>query len=143
MEVLPPGQHCRRRHRGLYALGIAVVICCGLGSRSELLALPSFLAKYAGDALWALMIFLGFGLLLPTRRIVAAAGLAAAVCGTIECSQLYHAPWIDAIRRTWFGRMALGDTFGWGDLVAYLVGIAFGAAAEWAIGHCLRGQSGG
>src|SRR5579864_1982209 len=92
---------------------IVVVICCGLGSRSELLALPPFFAKYAGDALWALMIFLGFGFLLPVRSTAAVAGLAVAVCGTIECSQLYHAPWLDAVRRTWFGRVALGDTFGW------------------------------
>lgn len=124
------------RHRGLYALWIAAVICAGLSSRSEWLALPWFWAKYSGDALWALMIFLGFGLLLPARSTAAVAAITAALCVSIECSQLYHAPWIDAIRRTWFGRMALGDTFGWGDLAAYLAGITVGAVAERAA--CLR-----
>jgi hypothetical protein len=124
------------RHRGLYALWTAAVICAGLSSRSEWLTLPPFWAKYSGDALWALMIFLGFGLLLPARSTGAVAAITAVVCGSIECSQLYHAPWIDAIRRTWFGRMALGDTFGWGDLAAYLAGITVGAVVEWAA--CLR-----
>ena len=120
------------RHRGLYAGWIALVITCGLLSRSEFLGLPPFFAKYVGDALWALMIFVGFGFLLPARSTMAVAGLAAIVCFTVECSQLYHAPWIDEVRRTWFGRMTLGNTFGWGDLAAYIVGIAAGAMAEWA-----------
>lgn len=114
-------------------LWIAVVICCGLNCRTEWLSLPWFFAKYAADALWALMFFLGFGLLLPARRTATAAGMAALVCATVEVSQLYHAPWIDEIRRTWFGRMALGDTFGWGDMAAYLVGIVVGAVAEWSV----------
>ena len=60
-------------------------------------------------------------------------GLAAVVCIAVECSQLYHAPWIDAARRTWFGRLALGDTFAWGDIAAYLVRIGSGGVAEWAV----------
>lgn len=131
MALLPKDSRCER-NRGFYAAWIAVVICCGLGSRSEFLALPAFLAKYVGDALWALMIFLGFGFLLPAQSTAAVAGMAVAVCLAVECSQLYHAPWIDAVRHTWFGRMALGDTFGWGDLAAYLVGIVVGGVAEWA-----------
>ncbi len=131
-EALSPGRRRRARHRGLYAFWVAVVIGLGLGSRAEAVALPPFLAKYAGDALWALMIFLGLGILLPARRTAAVAALAVAVCCAVEFSQLYHAPWIDAIRRTTLGALALGDTFAWGDIAAYLVGIALGAALEWA-----------
>lgn len=123
----------RARHRGLYLLRILVVIICGLGSRSEILDLPPFVAKYLGDALWGLMIFLGIGVILPARGTAAVAALAMAVCVAVECSQLYHAPWIDAIRRTWLGRMALGNDFGWGDLAAYLAGISAGSLAEWAV----------
>lgn len=138
MQSLLPSHHRCGRRRGLYALGIAVVIGCGLATRSDALALPAFLVKYAGDALWALMIFLGLGFLLPTWRTVAVAGLATLVCVTIEGSQLYHAPWIDAVRRTWFGRMALGDTFAWGDLAAYLAGIAFCGVIEWVACRATR-----
>jgi hypothetical protein len=48
-----------------------------------------------------------------------------------EFSQLYHAPWIDTIRATILGKLALGNTFNWPDLPAYAVGIALGASAEW------------
>src|SRR4051812_39012091 len=120
------------RHRGWYALWISVVIGAGLASRSKVLGLPPFCAKYAGDALWALMVFVGLGFLLPRRTTATLMALAAVVCVAVECSQLYHAPWIDAIRRTTLGRLALGDTFAWPDIVAYLVGIAVGGAIEWA-----------
>lgn len=137
MEQATPDPRGRARHRGLYALSVAVVIGAGLASRSEALALSPFVAKYAGDALWGLMIFVGLGLVWPTRRTTTLAALAAAVCVAVECSQLYRAPWLDAARRTWPGRMMLGNTFGWGDIAAYLVGIAAGGLAEWA-GEVLR-----
>jgi hypothetical protein len=104
-----------------------------LASRAEALALPAFVAKYAGDALWALLIFLGVAFWLPARRTATVAGLAVVVCCAVEFSQRYHAAWIDAVRRTWFGRVALGDTFAWGDIAAYLVGIVSGGVIEWAV----------
>jgi hypothetical protein len=120
-----------RRHRGIYLLLVCVVIACGLGSRSEIVALSPFFAKYVGNALWALMIFIGLGSVFPSRSTAWVAGWAAAVSASVEFSQLYHAPWIDAVRRTWIGRMALGDTFAWGDMAAYAVGIVFGGLGEW------------
>jgi hypothetical protein len=107
------------------------VIGLGLASRSPTLALPPFAAKYGGDALWALMVFLGLGLLLPRWRTSAVAALASGACCAVEFSQLYHAPWLDAARRTRLGALALGDTFAWADIAAYLAGIALGAVAEW------------
>lgn len=125
------------------AFCIVVIIACGLLCRSGLIGLPPFFAKYAGDALWALMIFVGIGFLLPARSTMAVAGLAAVVCVLVECSQLYHAPWIDAIRSTWIGRMTLGSTFGWGDLAAYCAGIVAGVLAEWSASrlHCFGQES--
>jgi hypothetical protein len=138
MQQVPPDRRGRARHRGFHALWVALVIGAGLASRSEALALSPFVAKYAGDALWGLMIFLGLGLVWPARRTTTLAALAAAVCVAVECSQLYRAPWLDAARRTWAGRMMLGNTFGWGDIAAYLVGIAAGGLAEWAAGRALH-----
>jgi hypothetical protein len=118
-----------------------VVICLGLATRSDFVDLPPFVAKYSGDALWALMVFLGFGFLLPTRRTAHVALLAAGLSCAVEFSQLYHAPWIDAARRTRLGALALGDTFAWSDIAAYLVGIAFGATLEWAAYRARRSGS--
>jgi hypothetical protein len=96
-----------------------------------MVGLSPFFAKYAGDALWALMVFLGVAFVLPAWTTVAVAGLATAVSCAVEFSQLYHSPSLDAVRRTTLGHLALGDTFAWADIAAYLVGIGVGAAAEW------------
>jgi hypothetical protein len=59
--------------------------------------------------------------------------LALGVAWGVEFSQLYHAPWIDAIRATLPGKLVLGNTFNWPDLPAYAVGIVIGALAEWRL----------
>ena len=51
----------------------------------------------------------------------------------VEISQLYHAPWIDAIRQTALGGLVLGFGFLWTDLVCYSVGVMIGVMAERAI----------
>jgi hypothetical protein len=48
----------------------------------------------------------------------------------IETSQLYHAPWIDAVRATRLGSLVLGSGFVWSDFACYAAGICFGAATE-------------
>ena len=121
------------RRRWLYALWGMLVIGLGLGSRSAWLALPAFVSKYAADGLWALLVFLGIGFLLPTQPTGRVATLAVAFSCAIEFSQLYHAPWIDALRRHPLGALVLGDTFAWADLVAYGIGIACGAVVEYTI----------
>ncbi len=54
-----------KRNRLLYATFTILVIILGLSSRKFAFALPALLNDYLGDALWALMIFTGFGFLFP------------------------------------------------------------------------------
>jgi hypothetical protein len=77
------------------------------------------------------MVFVGFGFMRPRTSTLAVASLALAFAWAVEFSQLYHAPWFDAVRATLPGRLVLGTTFNWPDLPAYAVGIALGALAEW------------
>ena len=77
---------------------------------------------YAGDVLWAAMIYWGFKFLFaqePKRT----AFHALIFCFLIEFSQLYHSPWIDQIRNNRLGGLVLGFGFLWSDLVCYLVGV--------------------
>jgi hypothetical protein len=121
----------RERNRWLYALLAVAVVAAGLFWRSGLIPLPGWLSNNGGDALWALMVFVGFGFLLPRASTLAVALLALGVAWSVEFSQLYHGPWIDAVRATIPGKLVLGNTFHWPDLVAYAVGVALGALAEW------------
>ncbi len=119
------------RNRVLYALLAVAVVAAGLLWRSGLIPLPQWLSNNGGDALWALMVFVGFGFLLPRASTLVVALLALTFAWGVEFSQLYHAPWIDAIRATIPGKLVLGNTFHWPDLPAYAVGITLGAWAEW------------
>jgi hypothetical protein len=114
----------RRRLVSLVAL--PVVILLGLASRRYAAALPRFVAAYAGDTLWALMIFVGITALAPAWTTLRAGSIAFAICAVVELGQLYHAPWIDALRRTRLGGWALGYGFLWSDLACYATGVALG-----------------
>ena len=109
---------------------MVAVIAGGLLWRSKLMPLSPFASKYGGDALWALMVFVGFGLLLPRLSTLMLAVLATGFAVIVEFSQLYHAPWIEAMRATLPGRLILGSTFNWPDLPAYALGVALGACVE-------------
>ncbi len=120
------------RNRPAYALATTCVIGTGLLWRSGLLPLPNFIAKYGGDSLWALVVFLGFGFVYPRITTTRLGVIAVSFAWAIEFSQLYHADWIDGIRATLPGRLILGTTFNSPDLLAYVVGIALGMLAERA-----------
>jgi hypothetical protein len=115
----------------VYAVLVVVVMAAGLLWRSRFMPLPPFAAKYGGDALWALMVFVGLGALLPRVSTVMLALLALGFAWSVEFSQIYHAPWIDALRATLPGRLILGSVFNWPDLPAYALGIALGAWADY------------
>ncbi len=116
------------RSRAIYALLVVVVILLGLASRTRFA--PPFAHEYVGDALYALMIFFGFGFLFPKFPTLKIAALALAFCCLIEISQLYHAPWIDVIRHTRLGGLILGFGFLWSDLICYFMGVSFGLIIE-------------
>ena len=121
------------RNRVYQGIACAAIVGLGLLSRSGRVGLPKFWAKYSGDALWALMVFVLVGLIFPRRSTLFVAGVAFAYACITEFSQLYHAAWIDAIRRNPLGRLVLGDTFAWADIAAYLAGILLGAAVEYGL----------
>jgi len=120
-----------QRRRPIYALVTALVIGTGLLWRSGLFPLPDFIAKYGGDSLWALVVFLCFGIAFHRSSTVRIALVAVCFAWSIEFLQLYHVPWIDGIRSTRLGHLVLGTMFNGPDLLAYVVGIALGALAEW------------
>ncbi|MCW1925796.1 DUF2809 domain-containing protein [Luteolibacter arcticus] len=121
-----------RRSRLVYAGWIAVTIAAGLVSRSSRAAsfLPDFIRSYAGDTLWALMVFLILGFLFP-RAKTGVIGLAAlGISFGVEISQLYEAEWINRIRATRVGGLVLGRGWVTTDLLCYAVGVGLGVMGE-------------
>ena len=127
------------RPRPIYAVAILAVITLGLLSRRFPEFLPAALGKYPGDALWALMVFFGFGFWFRRSPTVILAVAAFAFSVAIEVTQLYHAPWIDSIRATLPGRLVPGSGFAWGDIAAYAVGVCAGMMMErWITSKNIR-----
>jgi len=118
------------RSRPAYTLAAMLVVGIGLLWRSGHLPLSSFIAKYGGDALWALLVFCGFGLVFRRISTVRLFLISIGLAWAIEFSQLYHAHWIDSIRSIRIGHLILGSTFNSPDLLAYVIGVALGAAVE-------------
>ena len=107
-----------------------LVIAAGLVLRSRAIPIPDIIAKYGGDALWALMVFCGVGCLFYRQTTVQVSMMAFLISCVVEVSQLYHAPWIDAIRATRLGALAIGSIFNWPDFLAYAFGVGLGAIGE-------------
>lgn len=109
---------------------LAGTIALGLATRRVPQLFPEVVARFGGDALWAAMVFWAAALWRrrdATRRL---AMLALAVAYAVEFSQLYRAPWLDALRATRIGALALGQGFLWSDLASYAVGVALAAGLD-------------
>jgi hypothetical protein len=119
--------------RLIYLVLAPLVILAAFATRSGSPLIPTLVAEYGGDTLWALMVFMVIRGLAPRWPPWQSAGLALLISYLGEISQLYHAPWIDAIRSTWLGGVLLGYGFLWSDLVCYTIGILAGALSEWGL----------
>jgi hypothetical protein len=109
-----------------------LVVALGLGSRTPAAReyLPRFVTDYAGDSLWAVMVYLCLVFALPRLPVRLAAAAALGLSVLDELSQLVHTPWLDALRANRLGALVLGRGFLWSDLVCYAVGVALAAVTE-------------
>lgn len=123
-------QAIRRRIPFLCAL---LILCAaGLLVRSRHAVSPSFLTTYFPDAAWTMAVYCGFGLLF-CRDARLHFPLALGVSFLVELSQLWHTPFLEALRSTTLGGLVLGYGFLWSDLVCYAVGALLCAAAETVV----------
>ena len=118
------------RTRPTLTAAITATIALGLASRKYPALFPAIFEQYPGDALWAQMVYWLIAFVSPAASVVKVALTALVISTADECSQLYQAPWINAIRATTPGHLVLGSAFSWGDIVAYTVGIALVAPLD-------------
>lgn len=103
----------------LSLLGIVILIPLGLFSR-HLSQIPA----ETGDALWAMMLFCFWRIILVNKHINTVAIVSLINCYLVEFSQLLTFSWLVEVRKTFIGHMILGQGFLWIDLLAYTIGIA-------------------
>ncbi|MEU8709576.1 DUF2809 domain-containing protein [Streptomyces sp. NPDC048565] len=132
--ILPasiPGAVPVRATAGAAAL---VTVVAGLGVRS---AVHGDVAKYAGDALYTVLIHTLVVLIAPRVRPLTAAGAALAFSWAVELAQLTGVP-AELSHRSGVARLVLGSTFNAPDLLWY----AAGAGLGWVIHSRLRSGRG-
>ncbi|MES2705067.1 MAG: DUF2809 domain-containing protein [Verrucomicrobiota bacterium] len=110
------------KRRLFYALVTGLVLITGYLSRKWSVR-GSLIHDYAGDAIWAGMIYFGFRCLSPAAAPGRALTAALIATYLIEITQLYQAPWLNTVRHTWLGGLILGYVFLWSDLLMYSLGI--------------------
>lgn len=119
-----------QRSRLTYALLIALTILLGLASRKFSYLLPPWLAKNAGDVLYATMAFWLVGFLFPRLSPLRAALAAALFCFGIEILKFSQAPWLVWARHSRAGALVFGVGFHASNLVCYVIGVAVAVAIE-------------
>ena len=117
------------------AVAAVLTVAAGLSVRS---VLDGDLAKYAGDALYALLIFWLVLVVAPRTRDWAAALTAFGVSVAVELFQLTGVP-AELGAHSALARLVLGTTFNPPDLPFY----ALGAALGWALHRTARVARGG
>ena len=128
-----------RSRLGLALLSF-VIIALGLASRRGYFPFPEALGNYPGDALWAWVVLLCVAWVRPAITRTKLIGWSLLIAFAIEFLQLYQAPWMQALRANKLAYLVLGNGFDPLDLLAYVVGIALGAAVDWAWQHGLKGR---
>lgn len=118
------------RSRRVRLLGAAAaVIAAGL---TTYLVGSGPVAGLLGDALYAVMVYLGWAFLLPRSRAFVIGSYALAFCTVVELFQLTGLPalWAEAF---WPARLVLGAGFDPLDLIAYALGAGLATAGDLVV----------
>ncbi|WP_329832454.1 ribosomal maturation YjgA family protein [Streptomyces sp. BE133] len=113
------------RARAVAAGAAALTVAAGLGVRAFM---GGDVAKYAGDALYTVLICALVAVIAPRARPVVKAGAALAFSWLVELLQLTGVP-AELSRHSAVARLVLGSTFNAPDLFWYVVGAGFAWAA--------------
>ncbi len=99
-------------------IGIILLIPIGLISRRI-----GWIPTETGDALWAMMVFCLWRIVLHNKKLPTVAIVSLAHCYLVEFSQMITWRWLFSFRQTFIGHTMLGQGFLWIDLLAYSIGI--------------------
>ena len=113
-----------------YSAAVAAVILLGLVSRRIPVIPPC-----VGDALWAVVVFFCWRIVLVKKHPRTAAAAALVTSFAVEFSQLIRWDWLVKVRETTIGHLLLGQGFVWSDLAAYAVGIGVALLCVTAVGR--------
>ncbi|RFA08648.1 hypothetical protein B7R54_04940 [Subtercola boreus] len=116
-----PGSSRPVRRRRRLALAVAALLTIGVGLGVHFGA-SGAAADFAGDALYAVLVYLVVAAIAPRLRSVRVGAIAFGLCAAVECFQLTGVP--QSISAGFpAAALLLGSTFSPVDLLAYAAGI--------------------
>jgi hypothetical protein len=110
------------RYRFILFLAIIIIIPLGLVSKFYKGPLDSWLNNYSGgifyEIFWILLVILINPKIPPSIATI----WVFMITALLEFMQLWHPPFLEAIRSTLIGRLLIGTTFDWWDFPHYILG---------------------
>jgi Protein of unknown function (DUF2809) len=106
----------------IYLLLFIFCTWLAIATRTHAAWFHPFIAEYGGDTIWAGMFLFFLRVFFVKIKSWKLALISFGLGVADEVLQLYHAPWIEAIRHTRIGGLMLGFGFLWSDIVCYAVG---------------------
>ncbi|MFK7800415.1 MAG: DUF2809 domain-containing protein [Anaerolineae bacterium] len=116
----------------IYIPIILLLFAIGLPTRITPNNYPLWYTTYAGDFIWAMMIFFLYRLFFRWETLTAFL-VTLATTYIIEITQLFHPAWLDYLRTYKLIGLIIGYSFLWSDIIAYTAGISLGALIDTAV----------
>jgi hypothetical protein len=115
----------------------SLVVIVPAGFAAKLLTpRDSWIRDHGAGAMYEIFWILAAFFVWPTERAAKRIALwVLAVTCCLEVLQLWHPPFLEAIRATFIGRTLIGTTFDWWDFPPYFIGSLLGWLWVWVISH--------
>lgn len=110
------------RYRFILFLAIIIIIPLGLVSKFYKGPLDQWLNNYSGGIFYEIFWILLVILIKPKIKPSIATLWVFMITALLEVLQLWHPPFLEAIRATLIGRLLIGTTFDWWDFLHYILG---------------------
>jgi Protein of unknown function (DUF2809) len=110
------------RYRFNLFIAIIIIIPLGLVSKFYNGPLYQWLNNYSGGIFYEIFWILLVILINPKIPPLIAAIWVFMITALLEFMQLWHPPFLEAIRATLIGRLLIGTTFDWWDFPHYILG---------------------
>ena len=103
-------------------LSLALIIPLGFCTKTYSGPASGWVHNSLGGVLYVIFWSILFSLFFPrSRRWKIALAVLLATC-SLEILQLWHPPFLEAIRSTFMGATLIGNSFSWTDMIHYLIG---------------------
>lgn len=115
------------RVRARAVIALVVVVPLGFAFKSHAGSFEWLIRNWGASICYELFFMLLAFIVVPERRVILPIAVwVCAVTIVLEFLQLWHPPFLEAVRATYIGLALIGNTFQWADLPIYPVGCALG-----------------